>query len=138
MRWSDIPFHPSSRTLRQFAVLCLVVFPAIACWRFLRHGDVLGPCLFLALAFTLGPLGLVWPRLLRPVFIGWMVVVFPIGWLVSHLVLAVLFYGLFTPLGLIFRLAGRDALARRRKPGQNSYWTPKPPARDVRSYFRQS
>jgi hypothetical protein len=138
MRWSDIPFQPSSRTLRQFAALCLAVFTALAGWRFLRHGDVLVPWLFLGLAFTLGPLGLVRPQLLRPVFVGWMIVVFPIGWLVSHLVLAVLFYGLFTPLGLIFRLAGRDALACRRKPGQNSFWTPKPAARDVRSYFRQS
>jgi hypothetical protein len=138
VRWSDIPFHPSSRTLRQFAALWLLAFTALAGWRWLRHGDVLLPWLFLGLAVTVGPLGLVRPQWLRPVFVGWMIVVFPIGWIVSHLMLGVLFFGLFTPLGLLFRLAGRDALARRCRSGHNSYWAPKPAANDVRSYFRQS
>jgi hypothetical protein len=64
-------------------------------------------------------------------------VTFPFGWAVSHLLLAILFYGLFTPLGLIFRLLGRDPLRRQRPLEQASYWTMKPAATDVRGYFRQ-
>ena len=52
--------------------------------------------------------------------------------------LAVLFYGLFTPVALLFRLIGRDALSLRRRAGTASYWKPKPAAPAVRSYFRQS
>jgi hypothetical protein len=62
----------------------------------------------------------------------------PIGWIVSHLLLGVLFFGLFTPVGLVFKLIGRDALARRYAPERASYWESKPGARDIRSYLRQS
>ena len=39
-----------------------------------------------------------------------MVLAFPIGWTVSQVMLALMFFGLFTPIGLVFRLIGRDPL----------------------------
>jgi len=48
-----------------------------------------------------------------------------------------MFYGVFTPVALVFRLIGRDALSRRRRPDLDSYWQPKPPAAGPRSYFKQ-
>jgi hypothetical protein len=72
-----------------------------------------------------------------PVFTGWMILAFPIGWTVSRLTAALLFYGLFTPLGLFFRLTGRDVLTRRHRPDRSTYWQPKPVASDVRRYFHQ-
>ena len=62
---------------------------------------------------------------------------FPIGWTVSLIMLAILYYGLFTPIGLVFRLIGRDALQRSRRPGLETYWTPKPTTTDPRRYFKQ-
>ena len=44
---------------------------------------------------------------------------------------AVMYFGLFTPIGLVFRLIGRDPLHRARRPGVESYWTPKPAPADV-------
>src|SRR5687768_8935989 len=104
MRWSDIPFDPSPRMLRQFAGLWIVFFGGLACWHGFVRGNTTVALVLGALAVTLGPLGLVLPRALRPVFVGWMILVLPIGWVVSHVLLAVLFYGLFTPLALVFRL----------------------------------
>jgi hypothetical protein len=92
---------------------------------------------FAALALTIGPLGLIRPTLVRPVFVAWSVVAFPIGWLVSTVMLAVLFYGVFTPIGLLFRVVGRDALLLRRQ-SMTTYWRPKPAAQTARDYFRQS
>lgn len=137
MRWADLPFHPSDRTLRQFAGLWIVFFAGLGLWQLLGRQRLAAGLALEILAFAVGPVGLVRPRWLRPVFVGWMVLAFPIGWLVSHLMLAVLYYGIFTPLGLAFRLAGRDALALRPRPDQESYWSPKPAPEDVRRYFRQ-
>ena len=137
MRWSDIPRTPSNRTLRQFAGLWIVFFSAMAVrWAFVPGREVLATVLAV-LAATVGPLGLRAPQAIRPLFVGWMMLVFPIGWLVSHVILALLLYGLFTPLGLVFKLIGRDALARRRVTKQSTYWVAKPQARNVRQYFRQ-
>ena len=65
-----------------------------------------------------------------------MIAAFPIGWTVSKIVLGAVFLLVFTPVALVFRLTGRDALQLRRGSGR-SYWTGKP-APSVESYFRQS
>ena len=64
-------------------------------------------------------------------------VTFPIGWAVSEVILALLFFGLFTPMGMILRLLGRDALGRRQKESPSTCWTPKPVPARAQSYFRQ-
>src|SRR4051794_26694700 len=130
MQWSDIPFNPPSRTLRQFAGLWLLFFVGWGCWMGWVGGgsDAL---VVLAIGVLIAVPGLLAPRLIRPLFVGWMCLVFPIGWVVSHVLLGFLFYGLFTPLGLFFRLIGRDALALRPRPGQNTYWLPRSISNDV-------
>jgi hypothetical protein len=90
-----------------------------------------------SIAVTIGPLGLVRPDWMRWVYVGWMVLAFPIGWTVSQVMLTVMFFGLFTPIGLIFRLIGRDPLHRARSAERNSYWSPKPAPADLRRYFKQ-
>jgi hypothetical protein len=77
------------------------------------------------------------PRWLAPVFTSWMVAAFPIAWLVSMAVLGLIFFGLFLPMAIAFRLIGRDPLNRQPRRAQESYWSDKPPAPDVKRYFRQ-
>jgi hypothetical protein len=55
----------------------------------------------------------------------------------SRVVLGCLYYGVFAPVGLVLRLAGRDALGLRPAPGRASYWEPRPEVVDVGRYFRQ-
>jgi hypothetical protein len=137
MQWSDIQFNPSEKTLRQFAGLFLVVFSLLALVEVqFRHRPQLA-LVYGGLAIVVGPLGLLRPRVLRPLWVAWSVVAFPIGWVVSTVFLAVLFYAIFTPIGIVFRLTGRDALALRRT-SVRTYWESRPAARDKRAYFRQS
>lgn len=137
MQWSDIQFNPSDRTLRQFAGLALIVFGGLALVEALVRHRTGAATAYGAAALVLGPLGLVAPRAIKPVFVGWSIVAFPIGWLVSTAMLAALWSLVFTPLALVFRLSGRDALALRKRQ-VTTYWAPKPQARDKRAYFHQS
>jgi hypothetical protein len=137
MQWTDIQFNPTQKTLRQFAGLFLVVFGLLALVEIqFRHRPMLG-LIYAALAVAVGPLGLLSPGLMRPIWVVWSVVAFPIGWVVSTTILAMLFYGVFTPIRLVFWLIGRDALALRRA-DVRTYWIPRPAPRDKRQYFRQS
>jgi hypothetical protein len=137
MRWVDIPLQPTKKTLRQFAAVWLVFFMAIGALQYWGHGrEQLGLVLG-ALAVTVGGPGLLRPVALRWLFVGWIVLAFPIGWLISQLALALVFYGVLTPVALIFRLRGRDTLCRRPAPGQPTFWAPKDTPQDLRSYFRQ-
>ena len=138
MRWSDIPFQPSINTLRWFAGLGSAFLAGLAAWQFLGRENQLAAVVLLASAAVAGVIGLAFPMALRPIFVGWMVLVYPLNWLISHLVLAVVYYCIFTPLAVFFKVIGRDTLARRFRPEQETYWTDKRCGVDLRSYFRQS
>lgn len=135
MTWKDIPRNPTTKTLRQFGLLCLLFFGIAGGWR-LAHGATVWGGVFLALAGVGGVLGLVRPRALRWVFVGWMIAVFPIGWVVSHVLLGVIFFALFTPIAIVFRLIGRDPL-RLRTTDAETHWLPKPPPPGPESYYHQ-
>jgi saxitoxin biosynthesis operon SxtJ-like protein len=126
------------RMLRQFAGLWLALFGTLAVVEFvLRHRS--GRALVWAIvAAAVGPVGLLRPGRIRPVFTGAMAVATPIGLVTSRILLGVLFYLVFAPIALVFRVMGRDALQRRRQPGLPTFWTAKEQPPDLQSYLRQS
>jgi hypothetical protein len=130
------PFKPSDKMLRQFAVLWIGFFLLIAA-RFYYHGRPTLALVVGVLAVTIGPLGLTLPKAIKPIFVGWMYLAFPIGWVVSRIVLGTIFYGIITPIAYVFRLTGRDALGLKPQPSAASYWHAKPVAPDKAQYLRQ-
>jgi hypothetical protein len=78
------------------------------------------------------------PSWRRSIFLGWMYASYPLGWLVSHVALLVVFFLVIVPFGLVARLARRDLLKRRFDPSAPSYWVRREPGTDMRRYFRQS
>jgi hypothetical protein len=126
----------SNGVLRQFAVLWILLLGLLAYWQgIITDNPSTAAWVYAGLAIVPGVAGLVIPKFIRPVFVGLQIVTAPLGWLMSHLLLAVLFYGIFSPVALAFRLIGRDALARRFRPDLQTYWNPKPPATSPKSYF---
>jgi len=73
----------------------------------------------------------------RPFYLAWMYAVYPIGWTVSHVILAAVFYVVLTPIGLMLRALGRDPIARRVEPSRESYWEPYQPQGEPKRYFKQ-
>src|SRR5437870_3843292 len=123
MHWRDIPFDPPTHSLRIFGMGCAVLLAAGAIWQGADH--LISALSLGGLAIGCGALSWLRPREFRPLFVAWMIAIFPVNWLVSRLLLAIIFYGMVTPLGLFFRLIGRDLLGRRFFPDQESYWQPK-------------
>jgi len=142
----NINWNPARRDLRVFGIGGLVILAALGAyvyWRASIFGIGLGgsaPSVagtLWAVAGLLGLMAAATPLWLRPVYIGLTVLSFPIGYVLSHVVMAVVYYGLFTPVGLIFRLIGRDALNRKFDRQAASYWTPRRQVTDMKKYFRQ-
>lgn len=128
MQFKDINRNPSNRTLRQFSALLIVIIGGMAAWK--------GNYPVAAVAAAIGLIGLASPGIIRPLYVAWMIVAFPIGWLVSHVMLAILYFIVFLPLGTLFRLVRRDALSLR-KPARETYWVEKPATEEVARYFHQ-
>ncbi len=78
------------------------------------------------------------PPLRRVIYLGWMYAAFPIDWTVSHVFLAIVYFAVVTPIGLLLRLFGYDPMSRRNgSEGRTSYWEKCSAPRDRKRYFRQ-
>jgi hypothetical protein len=64
---------------------------------------------------------------LTPLNRAWMALGLLLGRVVSPIVLGAMFYGVFTPVAWVMRLAGRDAMCRRLDPAAASYWVKRDP-----------
>ena len=127
---------PDRRTLRQFGWLCLLVFGGLAFSRWGVEGSEWSSWLLASLGCAGGLAGTVRPQLLRPIFVGWMLLAWPIGWLVSHLILVLVYYVVVTPIGLVLRFVGKDSLGLKQGNAE-TYWQPRKATADLRRYFRQ-
>jgi Saxitoxin biosynthesis operon protein SxtJ len=133
----EINFHPPKRDLKIFAVLLIVFFTLVAGWQYFRHDRPMTAAIVFATAVVLGTVCYISPTVSRYVYVGWMIAVFPIGWVMSHVILAAAFYGVFTPFGLVMRLFGRDPMQRRFDPDATTYWVRRTAQSKPEQYFRQ-
>ena len=67
-------------------------------------------------------LGIVAPGILTPLNRAWMVLAMLLSRVVNPVIMAILFYGVFTPMGLLMKLLGNDLLSVKRDPAAASYW----------------
>lgn len=105
--------------LRSFGLIVGGIGAGIGVWPVLWRGQ---PRLWaLLLGGMLIALGVAAPRRLTPVYRLWMLLGAALGWLNTRLILGVLFYGLFTPMGLLMRLRGYDPMRRRLTPEADTY-----------------
>jgi hypothetical protein len=109
------------KELRNFGlslgVVCLL-WAGILWWR-----GVTAPLPWLlGAAPVLAIVALTVPIALWPVHKVWMPVARGIARVLTWLLLAIAFYLVFTPYGVIMRLLGRDPLERKLDPGRATYW----------------
>jgi hypothetical protein len=130
---AQFEWNPQPRQLRQFAAIALVVLPCIA-W--LWGSQQIGWTLAGAGMFIAG-LGLAYPATVKPLYLALGAVALPIGWVVGEVLLAVVYYLVFVPVGLAMRTIGRDPLQRRFDREAATYWQPKKPPASPSSYLRQ-
>jgi hypothetical protein len=142
-----LDLKPDRRALAQFAWVTALMLPLLAA--LLTRGDVAwyrvwqwhwtgGATLVLAAigALQLVALLLGWPQLARWLYVLVVVVTFPIGFVVSHVLLATIYYMLVTSIGVAFRLAGRDVLGKRIDRTLPTYWRDRGAQRKPDSYFK--
>lgn len=136
MAMMEINWNPSRKELRQFGFLCVAFFGGIAAYRGYYYGATTLVQVFTAFAAIGGILGAVAPQLLKYIFVGWIIAVFPIGWTISHLLLGFIYYFILTPIGFLIRMLGHDPMNRTIDRSAESYWTVHDQA-PVARYFRQ-
>jgi hypothetical protein len=128
---------PSDKTLKEFAEFGMFILGLVAAPWMLYRGHTTAAVVMWAMAIVLRALAFVNPHWVRWPFIALSVVTWPIGLVVSYLVLVIIYYLVFTPVAIVFRLVGRDALNRKLNSQAATYWESHNPNRGAARYFKQ-
>lgn len=133
-----IQWHPERKQLRQFAGIWFPAFCGLVGWWVgAKSGQWATVQVVWMVCGVQALLGMFYPPAIRPVFVGLILLTYPIGWVVSHFLLGAIFYLLFLPIGLILRMTGHDPLQLKAPPGV-SMWKDPVGKTDPASYLRQS
>ncbi len=133
-----LDLHPPAGKLRDFGdiALCMcVILALLGNWLFGWSFNVVRGLVLAGLAVYL--LSRCSTRLVLPIYRALMLLSFPIGWLISHLVLGLFYYLVICAIGLFFRIIGRDVLQRKYDPKADSYWMPCEKKKNSARYFQQ-
>lgn len=132
---SDLPLNPTKRILRQFAGTWFLIF-LVAAIRSSIHGHKSAGIALVLIAFV-GVAGLVKPFLIKYLFLGATIAAYPLGWVMTQLILAIMFYAVLTPIALIARWRGRDSLQLRGQTEKSTFWTPRAEQPKPENYLKQ-
>jgi hypothetical protein len=130
-----INWQPDRKTLREFAAAGMILLGTVAAPAAYYRGQTRPAIALWSIALILPVVGLFRPAWLKPIFIGLTLATWPIGWVVSKLTLALLYFLVFSPLAIFFRMVGRDALQRKFEPEATTYWEPYQPNRGLDRYL---
>ena len=142
----ELNLRPDEATLRQFGFIAIGGFlflATIAWFEWLVFAFGLGAmkvpvvATFGGLAALAGTFSLVYPKANLPIYLGLSIVAYPIGFVLSYVIMGTLFFGMIAPVAIFFRLTGRDPMQRRYDPEAASYWSDPRPSRPPADYFRQ-
>ena len=106
--------------LREFALVMAAAFLAVSAIILFKQKTNPLPAVLLAAGFAAS--GIFLPSALKPVYMAWMKLAFILSWINTRLILAIIFYLLFTPIGILMRLFGKDLLEKRIDRNKDSYW----------------
>lgn len=116
--------NSAAKELRDFAftLSCALGFlGGVILW---RKGEI--GFLFWVIGMVILSMGLLRPRLLVPINKVWMGISFLMGFFMTHLILALMYYLIFTPVGLVMKTLGKDPLSLKHDPNVKSYWIKRP------------
>jgi len=128
---------PSRRQLGVFAFAWLAIL-AVAGAESWHRGRHLAADVAWALAPVAPLAGIVSLRALRRIYLWTCYAAYPVGFAVSHLVLAAVYYLAITPVGLTMRLLRHDPLARTFDRRARTYWIARGRSRPIEDYFKQN
>ncbi len=108
------------KDLRNFGLTIGIALGVLAGLLWWKEKDTYTIFIILSLAFIF--FGLALPTLLRPLQKAWMTLAVILGWFMTRVILSILFYFVFTGIGLSSRLFGKQFLNLKMDHTKKSYW----------------
>ena len=107
------------KDLKNFGFAIGFILLIIGLFLFVRGKDLF--VYFFSIGSILIILGGITPFILKPIYKIWMIFAVIIGWIMTRVILSVLFFSIITTIGIFTRLIGKDFLNLKSK-NNESYW----------------
>lgn len=131
-----VKWDPDRSELRRFAIAMLVGFSVLGLLSSWRHGSISTPAMvLLGVGIFLAVTAMI-PGLDRVVYLAVMLPTSFIGYFMSKVVLFLIFFLVFVPIGALLRLLGKDIL-RLRPQSPRAIWVTTNSVKDSSRYYRQ-
>jgi len=127
--------NASPKEVRKFGITFSILSVGLVVFLLYRGNDLW--MLFVGSAIFFLLTGLFAYAILKPVYVGWMTFAFALGWVNARIILGVVFYLIFTPIGLILRLFRKDLLNLRFNKSATTYWTKRHPEKFSNKRYEQ-
>ncbi|HJT27539.1 MAG TPA: SxtJ family membrane protein [Pyrinomonadaceae bacterium] len=134
--FQHVKWNPDAGELRRFAIAMLIgffVLGALSAWK--TKGIGTGSIALWSIGVVLAVAAFV-PKLGRIAYLAVYLPTSIIGYVVSNVMLALMFFLVITPLGFVLKLTGKDILQQRRQK-RETQWTPVKETKNEDSYYRQ-
>ena len=106
--------------LRNFGIIVGIILLIISGFLFWKEKESFQ--IFLTIGIILFLTAIALPSVLKPVYWIWMIFAIILGWFMTRLILSLLFYVVFTSIGLTLRFFGKQFLELRWDKSKESYW----------------
>ena len=108
------------KDLRKFSLTLFLAFAILGLLVVWKRGEA--GLIFCGVGLALLLCGLISPKLLVSPYKGWITLSLVLGFVMTHLVLLLMYYVVFTPVGIVMRVLGRDILHKQFEKNETTYW----------------
>jgi len=134
----EINWRPKRKQLQNFGKIALIATAVISLLLYVLKGVAIQWALIIfAVGLIIFLSSIISLRLTRAIYVVLTAVTFPIGLVVSFMLMAAFYFLLLAPLGILFRLTGRDVLGRKFDSTAESYWQQRNPPESAERYYHQ-
>jgi hypothetical protein len=134
----DINWKPDRNELRKFgatSMAMLILIALVGYW--LEHLTAVWSLYLCTAGLVIFILSRISAILIKPFYLLLYTIALPIGFVLTNILMAVIYFIILTPIGLIFRLIRRDPLRRKFNPRTRTYWLPHRNPDSLKRYFNQ-
>ena len=120
--------NTSKKDLKSFGYTIGIILFIISALLFYYNNQLYQNLTVIAAIFVV--LGGLIPQLLKPVYLVWMTFAVILGWVMTRVILSVIFYLIMTPIGFLSKILGEDFLELKKRES-DSFWNQRDSSKEL-------
>ena len=120
---------------KKFGITIAIILAIIGFFLLWKKNNNYDYILYLAAAFFIT--GLILPSVLKPVYKVWMAISVVMGFIMTKVIMIIIFYLIVTPIGLIASLTGKEFLDMKIDKSAKSYWIAREKTQNIKADYEK-